>query len=144
MTMPQKPQIYVLFLFLSGLISCAKMSDENALKQRINDLVQVIEAHDATEINGFLATDFMAGNNLNKDGFNLFVRYHLQRNKNISVVKANERININGAMADVTADVFITGASGWLPQHGQKYYIESRWKKEKDTWLIQRLRWQPE
>lgn len=144
MTMPQKPQIYVLFILLSGVISCAKMSDENALKQRINDLVQVIEAHDDNEFADFLASDFMAGNNSNKETFNLFVRYHLQRNKNISIVRANEKININGAMADVTADVYLTGASGWLPQRGQKYRVESRWKKEKGSWLIQRLRWRSE
>lgn len=144
MFVPQKTQIYVLFIFLTGMISCAKMSDENALKQRIIDLVQVIEAHDDNEIADFLTSDFMAGNNSNKETFNLFIRYHLQRNKNISIVRANEKININGVIADVTADVYLTGASGWLPQQGQKYRVESRWKKEKDTWLIQRLRWRSE
>lgn len=144
MPMPQKPQIYVFFILFAGLFSCAKMSDENALKQRINDLVQAIEAHDEKEITDFLAADFMAGNNSNKQEFNLFVHYHLLRNKNILLVKANEKINITGTTADVTADVFLTGVDSWLPKRGQKYYIESRWKKEKDTWLIQRLRWQPE
>ena len=144
MTMPQKRQIYIFFFLLSGLISCAKMSDENELKQRIDELVQAIEAHDENKISSFLTTDFMAGNKSNKQNFNLFIRYHLQRNRNISIVRANEKINIHGEKADVTADVLLTGSGGWLPQRGKKYHVESRWIKEKDTWLIQRLRWQTE
>lgn len=142
--MPQKPQIYILFMFLFGLMSCAKMSDEAALKQRINDLVKVIETHNEKDIPDFLSPDFMAGNNSNKENFNLFIRYHLQRNRNISIVRANQKISFHGTMADVTADILLTGASGWLPQRGQKYRVESRWKKERDTWQIQRLRWRSE
>jgi hypothetical protein len=139
--MYQKSKYLLIFAVFFGLVSCAKVSEQNQLKQRINDLVHVIESHNEDEIPGYLANDFSAGKETSKEKFNLFIHYHMQRHQKISVVKANEKITVHGSTADVTAEVLLFGINEWLPEQSQKFYVESRWVKEKDNWFIERLRW---
>lgn len=122
-------------------LSCNSGSDKDMLNQRVNELVEIIEAHKEKNIQNYLAEDFSVAKRFNKNNFFLFVRYHLKRNKNISISLINKEIKLNGLSADITAEVLLLGAEGWLPERGQRYYVESRWKKEKGDWVMSRLRW---
>lgn len=122
-------------------LSCDKKNDKDLLNQRVNELVEVIETHKEQDIKEYLAGDFSVVKKFNKTQFFLFVRYHLKRNKNISISLINKDIRLKGEYADVVADVLLLGAEGWLPERGQRYYVESRWIKESGDWVMSRLRW---
>lgn len=130
-------------------LSCDNKSDKDMLNQRVNELVDIIEAHKEQNIKDYLAKDFSVANRFNKNQFFQFVRHHLKRNKNISISVINKEIVFNGlsadasvnASADISANVLLLGAEGWLPERGQQYYVESRWKKENGEWVMSRLRW---
>ena len=123
------------------LLSCSKDSDKDVLIQRVNSLVNVVETHDEKNMRNYFSEDFSVAKRFNKENFFLFVRYHLKRNKNISINFINKEIRFHTSSADVIGDVLVLGANEWLPQRGQRYYVESRWIKEDGDWVMSRLRW---
>lgn len=135
------PLYLVIILSTFTLVSCSKNNDVDILKQRITDLTSAIEKHDEQGLNDYLSSDFSVSERFNKTQFFLFIRYHFKNNNNISLTILNKDIILHENYADVTADVLLLGAEGWLPERGQRYYVESRWKKEKGDWFMSRLRW---
>lgn len=140
--MSKKTIIYLLIALSSLMqLSCSKSNDKDLLNQRVNELVNLIESHKEQNIKEYLSEDFSVASKFNKTQFSQFVRYHLGRNKNISISLINKEIIFNGVTADITADALLLGAEGWLPERGQRYSVESRWKKERGDWVMSRLRW---
>ena len=145
--MYRKTILYLLITFYSFmLLSCNKDSDKDVLIQRVNSLVNVVETHDEKNMRNYFSEDFSVAKRFNKEKFFLFIRYHLKRNKNISINFINKEIRFNESRfnkssADVTGDVVLLGADSWLPQRAQRYYVESRWVMEGDVWVMSRLRW---
>ena len=140
--MTQKISFYVFVItFCIGLISCSEMSEYEVLQKRITELESYLESHNTGKINNYLAKDFSAGKGFNKARFTLFIRYHLQKNKNIVISRSNETIKLSDTRADVTADILLLGASSWIPERGRTYQVESRWVKESGLWVMSRLRW---
>ena len=139
----RKITILYLLITLSSLtlLSCNDDSDKDTLNQRINELVNIIEKHDEQDMRNYFAEDFSVVKRFNKADFFLFVRYHLKRNKNISINLIKKEIKLHESYADVIADVLLIGADKWLPERGQRYYVESRWKIESGNWVMSRLRW---
>jgi len=132
--------IVILLSFISQF-SCSKTSDVDVLNQRIDELVNFIEKHKEQEIINYLSDDFSVAKRFNKTQFLLFSRYHLKRNKNISISVIDKEIILNESYADVTANVLLLGSNEWLPERGKMYNIASRWKKERGGWVMSRLRW---
>lgn len=122
-------------------LSCSKDSDKDVLIQRVNSLVDVIEKHDEKNMRNYLSEDFSVAKRFSKEKFFLFVHYQLKRNKNISISFINKEIRFNKSNADVIADILVLGANEWLPERGQRYYVESRWIKQDGAWVMSRLRW---
>lgn len=141
------PLYFVLLLGSLSLFSCSEPNELDILNQRIDGLVSAIENHSEQGIKDFLAKDFSTPNTsttkgLNKTQFFLFTRYHFKRNKNILVTVVEKDLSLNNNQADVTAKVLLIGASEWLPERGQLYKVDSRWKKESGDWVMSRLRWE--
>jgi len=128
-------------LVLTSLLSCSKTSDIDALHQRLDELVDVIEQHEEEKIKDYLSGDFSVSKKFTKKQFTLFINYHLKRNKNISINLFNKEINRHDSYVDVTMDALLIGAKNWLPERGQKYFVESRWEIESGKWVMSRLRW---
>lgn len=136
------PLYFVLLLGSLSLFSCSEPDEIDILNQRIDGLVSAIENHSENGIKDFLARDFSTTKGLNKAQFFLFARYHFKRNKNVLVTVVDKDVILNKEQADVTANVLLIGATEWLPERGQFYKVESRWKKEKGDWVVSRLRWE--
>lgn len=143
------PLYFVLLLGSLSLFSCSEPDELHILNQRIDGLVSAIENHSEHGIKDYLAKDFSTTTlsttkGLNKTQFFLFTRYHFKRNKNVLVTVVDKDVTLNKSQADVTATVLLIGATEWLPERGQLYKVESRWKKESGDWLMSRLRWEKE
>ena len=140
--------IYIAILVGSlSLISCSEPDEADLLNQQVDGLVSAIENHSEHGIKEFLAKDFSTTSlsttkGLNKAQFFLFVRYQFKRNKNVLVTLVDKDVTLNNNQADVSAKVLLIGASEWLPERGQLYKVDSRWKKEGGDWVMSRLRWE--
>ncbi len=141
--MKYKILLYLL-ITLSSLtfLSCDKTSELGKLKQKINMLVDTIEKHQIKNMANILAQDFLTDKNSNKSQFLFFVDYQFKRNKNISISVLDKEVRFNEKNADVIFKVLLLGSNDWLPERGQIYNVTSRWKIEKGSWVISRLRWQ--
>lgn len=123
------------------LFSCDKTSEFSLLNQKIDELVDAVESHKLEDIKDILSNDFMTAKNLNKMQFMLFANYHFKRNKSISISVMDKEIRLNEKNADVIFKILLLGSNDWLPERGQIYTVTSRWKKEKEDWVMSRLRW---
>lgn len=140
--MNQKIPFTASLVIFINLFACSEMSEKDILKQRVDELISIIESHKSSKIKKYLAADFSAGKDFDATRFSLFIQYQLRKNKKISILRTNETIILNGFQADITSDMFLFGINKWLPERGQTYYVESRWKKENKNWVMSRLRWQ--
>ena len=131
----------VILLSFICLFSCSKTSDIDVLNQRLDEFVNIVEKHNEQKFKNYLSSDFSVAKRFNKKQFLLFIHYHLRKNKSIFVSVMDKRITQNENYTDVTADVLLLGSNDWLPERGQRYYVESRWKNESGNWVMSRLRW---
>ena len=123
-------------------ISCNKESDITVLHNRIDELADIVEDHKENKLSDYLAKDFVTGENLNQSQFLLFSRYHLKRNKKISIIIVDRNVIVNNDVFDVKFRVLLVGSNSLFPERGQTYTIYSRWNKEEGTWMMSRLRWE--
>lgn len=123
-------------------ISCNKESDITVLHNRIDELVDIIEDHKESKLSDYLAKDFVTEKNLNQSQFLLFARYHLKRNKNISIIIVDKDVIVNNDIFDVKFRVLLVGSNSLFPERGRTYTVYSRWNKEEGTWVMSRLRWE--
>lgn len=141
--MKNKTVLYFLIILnFLALISCAKEREVTLLNNRIGELVNVVEHHKKNQLSEYFAKDFLTAKNTNKAQFLLFVRYHLKRNKSISIVVVDKNIIENKNSFDVTFRVLLIGSNSLLPERGQLYNVASKWTKEDGAWVINRLRWE--
>lgn len=131
----------VIFLSFVSLFSCSKTSDIDVLNQRLDEFVNVVEKHNEQKIKNYLSSDFSVAKRFNKKQFLLFIHYHLKKNKSIFISVMDKKIIQNENYTDVTANILLLGSNDWLPERGQRYFIESRWKNESGNWVMSRLRW---
>ena len=46
------------------------------------------------------------------------------------------------AMGYELVRVMLTGGSGWLPERGSVYRVETGWRRDGDDWLLTSARWE--
>lgn len=136
--------ILYFFLILNSLtlFSCSQESDITVLNNRISELIGFVEDHQESKVSDYLAKDFLTAENLNKTQFLLFIRFHLKRNKNISIVILDKDVIANNDYYDVTFKVLLLGSNSFIPEKGQTYNVASKWNKYDGMWVMSRLRWE--
>ena len=66
---------------------------------------------------------------------------YFRQNKNISLYRVEQDIQINEDRADVTLLILVTGSSGLLPERSGRYQVEMLWRKQEGDWLLSRVNW---
>ena len=132
---------FFLIFFCLFLFSCTENDEDQQLLNQIDKLVVAIEEKNISQIDKTLSQDFSAGKQFNRTQFLQFVKRHFNYHKNITLIRTKKNIKRTTDKADVTSELLLLGAKGWLPERGQKYFIESQWKKENQEWVMNRLRW---
>lgn len=136
--------VVLLLALLLVLSSCQKADEQTVLKERLENLMSDIESHRYNAMSQYLAKDFSVGTKYNSAQFLLYARYKLEQYKNIVIRLSDIQISLKDNVADVTFYAWSIGAKNWLPDSGRKYFVESRWVKENNNWVILHLRWERE
>jgi len=136
------------FLFVAVLVSviaCNKSSDEEQIRQVINNLSKAIEENKPAAITEYLHEDFRANGDMNAQQVKqLLLMQGLQHQAiSISIVSAKTIVDpVYPDKADSTLSVITTGSSdGVLPKDTSARVVKLSWRKDRD-WKILKADWQ--
>jgi hypothetical protein len=116
-----------------------------ALTQRasIAEMEAAVKARDTAKLVGYLAPDFARSGEggMNRDEARRTVAAVLLTNPNIYMNVSLSELTITGNTATAKLVVVAGGGSGIIPERAQSWNFTTRWRYEKDKWLVERADW---
>lgn len=131
---------------LLGLSACSQpLTVEQQVIAVIREMEARIEALERRPFMSHLTDDFTAQDGrMNRDQFNALVLYYLRRYQRLNAQLLPIHVSADGEnAASARFRVLVTGGDGWLPESGQIYQVETRWRREGGDWLLYTAHWQP-
>ena len=137
--------IVSVFFLLSALwlTGCSKTPDEQLIREAIDQIETAVQNRQTQPVLKRLAEGFRGPQDMNVRQVRQLMAAHYIRNRNINVVLAGMRIQINGIDASVNFNAVVTGGVGTLPDQLQYYDVETVWRKIDGDWRIIRADWSP-
>jgi hypothetical protein len=135
--------VAALFVLAAG---CSPpMTVEQQVIAVIREMESRIEAVERRPFMSHVAGDFSGQDGqMNRDQFNALVLYYLRRYKRLNAQLLPIQVTPEGDdRAAARFRVLLTGGEGWLPEHGELYQVETRWRREDGDWLLQAANWRP-
>jgi hypothetical protein len=126
-----------------GLAGCGKTPDEQLIRNAIDEIETAVQNRQTRPVVKHLADGFRGPQDMNVRQVRQLMAAHYFRNRNINVVLAGVRIEINGIDARVDFNAVVTGGASTLPDRLQYYDVETVWRKIDDDWRIIRADWSP-
>lgn len=136
-----------LLLALAAAIFLSSCSDEPTIEQQVIAAILEMEQHVENAHRGefmdMVAEDFSAQDaTLGRTEFRQFMFLQWNQNQRLYAqlfpIKVDE-LPFGGAMARFRA--LITGGSGFLPERGELYEIETTWEQVDGKWLLSSANW---
>jgi hypothetical protein len=134
------------FLTLAGLGACSDpLTTEQQIIVAIREMETKIEAGERRRFMEYIAEDFKAqGGSMNRDQVRAMVVFQLNRHERLQAqlfpIMVSETAE-NTAVATFRA--LVTGGPGWIPDSGQVFDFETRWRLEDGDWLLTAANWDP-
>ena len=125
------------------LVACSKTPDEQLIRAAIDEIETSVQNRQTRPVLKHLAEDFRGPQDMTVRQVRQLMAAQYFRNKNIHVVLAGMRIDINGIDANVNFNAAVTGGIGILPDQLQYYDVGTVWRKIDDEWRIIRADWAP-
>jgi ketosteroid isomerase-like protein len=144
MQISSSPSRWLLLLSMAVLvIACARTDPEKALRASIAEMEAAVKARDTAKLAGYLAPDFARGGEggMNRDEARRTVAAVLLTNPNIYMNVSISELTITGNTATAKLMVVAGGGSGIIPERAQSWSFTTRWRYEKDKWLVERADW---
>jgi hypothetical protein len=142
--MIHRPIVSVFFLLIAlWLTGCSKTPDEQLIREAIDEIETAVQDRQTQPVIKRLAEGFRGPQDMNVRQVRQLMAAHYFRNRNINVVLAGMRIQINGIDASVNFNAVVTGGVGTLPDQLQYYDVETVWRKIDGDWRINRADWSP-
>ncbi len=135
---------WLLYLSLAVLLSaCGRTDPEKALRAAITDMEAAVKARDTSKFVAHLAPDFAQTGSagLNRDDVRRTIAGILITNPNIYLNASISEVKISGESATAKLVVVAGGGSGLIPERAQSWNFTTRWRYEKDKWLVERADW---
>lgn len=130
---------------LLALTACSRGPDETALRERIDAMVQAVEAREPRAFMDGVAADFAGDEGLDRERLQGYLRVQLLRNASIGVTVLSTDLTLHGERATVVQSVLLSGGEGGLlPDRLRRLRIESGWRFGEDGWQVYAARWQPD
>jgi hypothetical protein len=132
-------------LFVLATGCSPPMTVEQQVIAVIREMESRIEAVERRPFMSHVAGDFSGQDGqMNRDQFNALVLYYLRRYKRLNAQLLPIQVTPEGDdRAAARFRVLLTGGEGWLPEHGELYQVETRWRREDGDWLLQAANWRP-
>lgn len=135
-------------LLLAGLIAlaaCTRTAPEQALREAVAGLQAAVEARDAAVLQGYLASDFVGPDGLDRAGARRMATIYLMRHDRIGMSLGPLQLQLQDRHATVRFTAVFTGGSGrLLPESGRVYAAETGWRMEGGEWKLTSATWKPQ
>jgi ketosteroid isomerase-like protein len=131
-------------IVLVALTACSRTDPEKALRASIAEMEAAVKARDTAKLVGYLAPDFASGAGdevMNREGARRTVAAVLLTNPKIYMNVSISELAVTGNSATAKLVVVAGGGSGIIPERAQSWSFTTRWRYEKDKWLVERADW---
>ncbi len=127
-------------LFL--VTACSETSNKQQIQSQIVNMQQAVSDKSLTDFLAYFSKDFIGNKKLNKKELRQLLFFHFRRNRNIETYQWQADIDVQQKFAQVEIYVFVSGSHSGLPERGQAYKINTKWRKSAGQWLIVSAIWQ--
>ena len=125
------------------LVACSRTTDEQAIRQALDDMTQAIEMKEPARLLDYVAMNFRGPESMGRGDVRRMMAYQFTRNENIKLFMTGLSIEVKGQQAHARFHATLTGALGLLPERLQYYAVDLEWWKDKKQWSVISADWQP-
>ena len=129
-----------------GLSSCSEeLTVEQQVIITIREMEEKVEAGERRPFMEYLSADFQAQNgSMNREQVRALFIYQLNRHKRLQARLFPITVSETGELtASASFRALVTGGPGWIPESGQVFDFETRWRNEEGQWLLTSANWEP-
>ncbi|MDX1626244.1 MAG: hypothetical protein R3323_07000 [Wenzhouxiangellaceae bacterium] len=123
----------------------APLDDDQRLRDTIAEMEEALESGSVSDFMDSVADDFLADRaGLDRRALGLLVRRERLARTNLSIQRLSTEVEIvGGGRARAVIRALATGGSGWLPDEGRIWRIETGWRLAGDDWRLVSAGWEP-
>lgn len=127
------------------LAACSRTPPEQALRETMQPLQLAMEQRDASQVEDFLADDFVGPGGMDRDGARRLAALTFLRHRDVGVTLGPLDVSVLQEHATVRFTAALTGGSGRvLPDAARLYQVETGWRLEDGDWRLTSARWTPQ
>jgi hypothetical protein len=133
-------------ILLMVAVACSQpLTVEQQIIATIRLMEEKIEAGERRPFMAHVSEDFLGqGGRMTRDQVRALVIMQLNRHKRLQARLFPIRVVETGEMtASAGFRALVTGGPGWIPDSGQVYEFETRWRLDGDEWLLEAADWEP-
>lgn len=134
----------VLALALVILSGCAaEQGDEQAIKQKLEQLEEAVEDKDASGLAGFMAEDFSGPSGMDRERAEAFARVMMARHTELGVTWDLKSLDIQGDRATVELTAMLTGRAlvPGFDGRGRLMNVQMGWRRTNGEWWLVHANW---
>lgn len=134
----------ILALGLVILSGCAaEQGDEQAIKQKLEQLEEAVEDKDASGLAGFMAEDFSGPSGMDRERAEAFARVMMARHTELGVTWDLKSLDIQGDRATVELTAMLTGRAlvPGFDGRGRLMNVQMGWRRTNGEWWLVHANW---
>jgi len=134
-----------LFLVLLGLslAGCSDSADEKSIRSNMQAMREAIQNHNKDSFMTHVAPDYSGQYHRSRPVLERFVIEQLSYHEKIYIYMADTSIEVNDGVARVIFYAGTAGGPDQVPDHGQLFKVQTKWKKFSGDWQLTHARWRP-
>ena len=134
-----------LFFVLLGLAlaGCGESADEKNIHSNMQAMRKAIQNHNKDGFMKHVAPGYRGQYHGSRPVLERFVIEQLGNNKKIYIYMADTSIEINNGVARVIFYAGTAGGPDQVPERGQLFKVQTRWKQFSGDWQLTNARWRP-
>lgn len=133
-------------LLAAGPAACSKpLTVEQQVIATIRNMEAHVEAGERRPFMEYIAEDFSGQDGtMTRDQARAFMVYQMNRNRRLQAQLFPIQVTETSATtARATFRALVTGGANWIPERGQVYDFDTRWRRDGDDWLLVSANWTP-
>lgn len=130
-------------LFL--LAACgAPSTDEEQIRQRLDDMVEALAESNARAFMAPIAEDFGSDTwNLDLRGVRLLLQREMRAHERLRARLVDVSVQMHGEdRASAEFNAILTGGSGLIPHRGGWYQVKTGWRRDGNDWMLISASWE--
>jgi len=134
-----------LCLLLAGAGCERPLTVEQQVIATIREMEASVEEDERRRFMQRIARDFQGQRGqLNRDQVRALLVTQVNRYQRLSAQLFPISVSDGGdGTATANFRALVTGGPGWIPEHGQVYEFDTRWRRDGDDWLLVAADWVP-